>query len=111
MSMKMKVMLFRLMLLVRNDCAGLSSAFVAFDTNADCENQTKRQSEVLDEVNKSFVSLLQLKSDLHANPRPLSEATGLETQRQVVIFQCSYRVLLDCLDRAKQLLYSIESCF
>ena len=107
----MRVMLFRLMLRVRNGCVVLSLAFVAFDTNADYENRTKMQSEVLDEANKSFVLLLQPKLDLHANPRPLSEAPGLETQRLVAIFQCSYHVLLNCLDRAKQLLYSIESYF
>ena len=75
----MRVMLFRLMLLVRNDCAGLSLAFVAFDTNADYENRTKMQLEVSDVVNKNFVLLLQPKSNLHANPKTPSEATGLET--------------------------------
>ena len=49
------------MLLVQKDCVELFLAFVAFDINVDYENPTMTQLEVLDEVNKNFVSLLQLR--------------------------------------------------
>ena len=59
--LKMMEMLFHLMLLVQKDCVELSLAFAAFDINVDYGNPTMMQLEVLDEVNKNFVSLLQLR--------------------------------------------------